>query len=197
MDEAPSEWRVPGKRPRVTPTEYEHVIIKYKNDILRNNCVVPSTHKVWHTISAELNEKVKPTTVHSMTVSNRHGLLDTLLGRKKENDSLNTISHTSIDFDDTGSSSLNESNVKLMFTVTFGRTEFADMITETTSVIKGRKKNRVRKYTVLKPNMWTEVMAQKIYNEAKLDHGFNFKSHYIFRDATGGNCKGNTHSRFI
>lgn len=68
---------------------------------------------------------------------------------------------------------------------------FDQLITESSSVVKRGNMVRVRKYTILKQNQSTEVLAKKLYEATELEHGFHFKNHYIFRDSSSGSCTGN------
>lgn len=180
------EWRKPGRHARVSPEEYVSVIKTFKERIVWGQKIVPATNTVWCEISKHLNDRVKAESIHSLTVNNRHGLLDILLERSAETQAADS----SLELDDSVNKSSESKKDEIDFTISFGKAEFDEIIRESSSVVKNGAKTRIRKYTVLKPKKWTEMMAQKFFQECGLTHGFNFKSHYLYRNATGGSCKG-------
>lgn len=191
MDNLPPEWRKPGRRARVSPDEYIDVVLKFKDKLVRGSQVVPASNSVWFEISSELNGRVKGETIHSLTVSNRHGLLNKLFNRPQIDECIDAPSHSELEFDESNTTLETSLPKSTAFTITFSKSEFEELVTETSSIVKYGNKQRIRKYTILKQKKWTEILAQKIFNETGLEHGFHFKTHYIFRDATGGSCKGN------
>lgn len=52
---------------------------------------------------------------------------------------------TSLELEDTNNSLDEKIAMNLMFAETIGQKEFAELITKTTSIVKGRKNDRVRK----------------------------------------------------
>lgn len=178
-----------GRRARVTKDEYEAVLLKYKDKLVRNDKLVPRTNNVWEDIAAELGGRVKSNTVFSVTTSNRYGLLNMVYGREIEEDSLDVDSEIAFDAD-SDQSFHSDLQKQIFFTMTFGKSEFQELIRETSYVVKRGKKKMLRTYTILQQNKWAEVMAKKVYDEVKLEHGFHFKKHYVFRDTTGGSCIG-------
>lgn len=145
------EWKKSGRRARGTPEEYVAMITKYKDTIVWEQKVVPASCKIWSEIAADdLNGRVKGDSVNSLTVSNRHGLLDVLFDRPSDKLETSAID-SSLEFDDsfnTTIDSINSTEKCVKFTITFGKPEFQDLITETSSIVKDEKKSRQRKYTV-------------------------------------------------
>lgn len=184
------QQRHPGRPGAVNPCEYIRAVLKHTDKIvLQNNKIAPLSNSVWRDVAMELEGKVKPASIYSLTVCNRYNMMDRLLGRatsKQESD----VSSVSPRCSDTEGSNTSSSSKSRSFHVTFEKKEFNELVTETSSIVKHGNKSRVRKYTILQPKKWTEVMAKKVYDETKMMHGFHFKTHYMHRNGLEGSCKG-------
>lgn len=182
--EGPSQKR--GRRALVIAEDYIRVVLEHKDRIVHNGKIVPATHSVWKDASLSLEGRVKANTLYTSTVSNRYNLL-ALLGLC-EGAALDDNSCDSSHDHDISSST---EDIGSLIQITFSKAEFDELVTETISAVKKDNKTYLRKYTVLKQDKWTEVIAKKLYEKDKLRHGFHFKKHYIFRDGSGGSCEGN------
>ncbi|XP_017478563.1 PREDICTED: uncharacterized protein LOC108368254 [Rhagoletis zephyria] len=178
-----------GRRAEICADEYVESVLKFKDRLIEGHKIVPASNSVWQDIANLFNNKVKSASIHALTVSNRYGLLDKLLGRKIFETVSNDESTNEI-CDDSNRDLDTTLPKKLFFTLTLGKTEFKELLSETSYYITSNgKKRKLRKYTILQQEKWSEILAKKMYDECRLQHVFNFKTHYIYRDATGGSCK--------
>lgn len=176
-----------GRPAFVTSVEYVNAILKYKEKVVQNNKVVPRSDPVWSNIALELGGRVKSSSAYAIAKSDRYGVLGKLCDKE-----LNEDGDVSVDIssDDEVLSNKRSSDEEINFTVTFEKSEFQKLISRRTNIVQKSTNKYFRTYTILQQHKWTEVMAKKVYDEIKLQHGFHFKKHYIFRDETSGSCVG-------
>lgn len=169
-------------------------ILKYREKIIlkdEENCIVKEKDSIWHTISNDLKYKVQPTTLYSYAVNNRFSIKNLLLGKSSESfENLNASNCNIIESSSDYESDFNYKN-NIIFTLTFGKSEFEKMIIQSARSYKDKKGiPRVRIINVLKPEKWTEIISKRIYNDFNLSHGYHFKYNYINSDKESGGFKG-------
>lgn len=58
-----------------------HTILQHKSEILNNDKIVSATSEVWTKIASELDNKIKPTSLHSYVTNNKFELNTRLLNK--------------------------------------------------------------------------------------------------------------------
>ncbi|KAG5868069.1 hypothetical protein JTB14_020742 [Gonioctena quinquepunctata] len=158
----------PGRPASINNDQIVNAILKQKNKVIVDNSIVSKTNIIWITISEDLGNKIKPSSLHSYVTNDRYSLRKILLGL---ND--NDISKVSTDDTLNSSSSFLEpvENSNFVFTLTFGKSEFEELLIETSRQYRDRKGNkRMRIVNILQPQIWTEIMSKKIYDEFRIPH---------------------------
>lgn len=181
-----------GKPPSVIADIILATILQYKNRVLIDNKIVSKTNIVWEEIASALDNKIKASSLYSKTVNNRHSIREKLFGIKYQpftspadfNKSIDTTLNSTVESVDA------EGSKVFAFNITIEKIEFSQLLTETSYFLKNKNKCRVRKYTILQPKKWTELISKKIYDETRKKHGFHFKNHYIKRHSMTGTCSG-------
>lgn len=183
-----------GRPPTVKNFLIIEAILKYKDQVVYksesgDDALVSETNSVWMLISKELDNKIKPASIYSYVVNDRFGVRKLLvheISNGKSSDSENPDSERS----ESSFNSKNKSNI--IFSLTFRKTEFEDLIMETTRQYKDKKGvSRTRIVNILHPKKWTEIMARKIYDDFRLHHGYHFESSYLSKDKGSGRFTGN------
>lgn len=176
-----------GKRAAVNSSDLERIILNFKDQILKNGQISSRGDKVWEDISKQLEGKVKPTTLHSYVVGTRYNFRQKFLGdeerpkgRLTDNSRDSTHSDTSINLD----------GVNHSFIISLTKTEYQKLLTERLYKRSDRGKAGQRMHTILDPTRWTEIISKKIFDDTRLRHAFNFKTHHLYRDGSEGKIKG-------
>lgn len=185
---------VPGKRPLVPRDTLVETILQHKNELVFNNEIARATAEIWEVIEAELGNKIKATSLHSMCVGNRYNLKSLL------------TDIASLDIEHEKEVSLNDSKLSselspemffeskrnsLNFILSIKTSKFESLLTERVCARKTKKgKMGERRITIFQPSKWTQIVAKKIFDDYRLNHGFHFKNHYLTRKADFGIFKG-------
>lgn len=181
-----------GRPPIVDSQLLIETVLKYKDKIIvesERKLIVPEKTPVWSLISDELEGKVKPNSLYSYVVNNKYNLRSLLLGEPVFVNSPSIHNSTNCTISD---DSYSEEMSNVVFTLTFGKSEFDDLIVETNKKYKDKKRNpRIKTINILQPGKWTELMSKRIYDEFHLSHAYQFDSNYINSDRKSGGFKGN------
>lgn len=176
-----------GRKRSVSMDVLVNTILKYKNDMLIDDKIVSKTGAIWQNISEELSEHghIKATSLYTFVVSDKYNLRQ-LLGikskiascnKKNESIQLNDTSLNDTSFND----SVNTDN-KRIFTISLRQREYQSLLV--TKVYKNRVCVR------FKDGEWEDIIAQKIWNETRIQCGINFKGHYLTQNADYGHIDG-------
>lgn len=138
---------------------------------------IPS-HEVYEKISDEMRNQgstISKKHVYQILKSNRGGMLDILLTK------FNIVKETS-NFEKLSSSDTKYTPTKNNVASSSEDAEFKVVISnEVWADLKTKVKYDYRKYTVLKQKKWTNIFAQKIYEQTHIECVFSFKRAKIYK----------------
>lgn len=157
-------------------------ILKYKECVVIKNVVVSKNDPIWEIISKDLNNKIKPLSLHALACSRKENVRPLLVSGETnfinpdENISENIpLSICATDFI--------EKDNGIQFKLSLTQREFEGLIT--TKVIKNRTCVRFKS-----GSEWTDILAHKIWTQTPLTCSFSFKTHYLTNDAASGKMDG-------
>lgn len=176
-------------RPRLHDEELiVSAILKYKENLINtdNKTIVSKNSKIWMTISHQLNNVISTNALYTLTVKNRFGLKDQILGKTY----INQISELNVSSDFSSSkisaaSPLNESDdTNYSIKMIFGKSELENLIItkQYTRSEKSRPYIRFRKYEILQPGMWQQLVTEKLWSSYKIKCGYNFKRNKVYNN---------------
>ncbi|KAG5860832.1 hypothetical protein JTB14_019385 [Gonioctena quinquepunctata] len=174
----------PGRPASIINDQIVYAILEQKNKVIVDNSIVSKTNIIWITISEDPGNKIRPSSLHSYVTNNRYSLRKILLGLNDDD-----ISKVSTNDTLNSSSSFLEpvENFNFVFTLTFGKSEFEELLIETSRQYRDRKGNkRMRIVNILQLQKWTEITSKKIYDEFRIPHGYHFVTNYINKDKNSG-----------
>lgn len=173
-----------GRKGSVSSDIIVNTILKYKKDILINNKVVPKTASIWQKISEELsnNGEIKATSLYTFVTCDRYNLHELLGIKFSKIDLCNKNENESIQSIDTSLNDVVKINNGEMFIITLTQKEYQSLLV---TKVYG-KRICVR----FKSGEWEDVIAQKIWNETRIQCGINFKGHYLTQNADYGSIDG-------
>lgn len=157
-------------------------VLLRKDAVCNNGKIVSATSEVWIALSDDLERKLKPTSLHSLVANNRYNLKEKLLGIESVRMELSEVDEALTE----SAESLNSNSPReYIFAFTIPTLEFKKLVGET---VYGKK--RLRSYTVLRQQLWTETIAAKMYEQVDLRHAIHFKNHYMSRSGSSGRITG-------
>lgn len=175
-----------GRKGNVPSDIIVNTILKYKNDILINHKIVSKSTSIWEKISKELSNygQIKASLLYTFVVCDRnnlHALLEINFCEKKDLCNKNK-NESSIQSLDTSFNDVINTNNGEMFTITLTKKEYQSLLD---TKVYG-KRICIR----FKSGEWEDVIAQKIWNETRIQCGINFKGHYLTQNADYGSIDG-------
>lgn len=197
-----------GRPMNISPIDVIKILKKYKDNIITpERKIVSKLCSIWSTISSELKEKISPASLYTFVTCNRYNVRTELLKNIAEeqgkdttisDSNISVISNETNNSDTTFEHSNNsiEHNLQTInFSFLMSTIEFKEIIINRTYayIIRNAKTKSnalCRQRKVFRPGIWQAVITEKIWNSTNLKCGFNFKNHYISRDATTGYING-------
>lgn len=184
---------MPSKRGRPVILDHESmkkVILKYSQDVLNaDGNVAPVKDKVWSSISDELDNHSKVSSLHSFVCGDRYNIRKEIMKKKGicvESD-IDTTMDSSLEMsrndNSLNDSSLLEEDKEKKFMMTIPHSEWQNLIISQQYKQKVRNKVTRRERRCLIPGRWTSYITNLIWTHTKMKCGFNFTNHYV----PGGN----------
>lgn len=184
---------MPRGRKKCVPSDLlTKIILQYKDKIIINNKVVPKSSIIWQEIADQLSNsgQVKASSLYTFVTCDRYNLHKLLnikssktdlcrINYKNKNDSQKSDSSES--FDILHNNTFNRSSDRI-FVIALSKREFESLLE--TKIYKKRICTR------FKSKEWADVLAQKIWNETRIQCGINFKNHYLTQNADYGHING-------
>lgn len=161
-----------------------------KSCIFENGCLNPPSHKIWKTLSEQLDYKIQPKTLYISVFQDRHkyqtnlrALLNidlpnhTLLASDSDsNDNINEKIDEDEDEDDDNDSIYRNNKDKTLFVLKIPHETFLKF---KPSTVFYKRKNGTRAYNILKPEAWTDIINDTFLKVYKLPCNFIYKTHKV------------------
>lgn len=180
-------------------------INKHKNIIFnKHEMVVGPTHSIWSDIKKQLNGEISEKSLYTIVKCNRNNVLGRihikLLGSVSKDTGVEEAvmdfeRYNLIDFetDNNSDNSTHNETDKINFKITLGKEEWAAMHCEKMYSLKNSRYLK-RRYTILKPGTWTEIVHSHFWEQTKIACAIVYKRAKIYTSSFHycvfyGNCK--------
>lgn len=173
--------------------------MQYKDNLVnKDNKVVSKLSKVWTDISRELNCNISENGLYTLVVKSHFQLKDKILNinsttnTSKQDNSCNIDLSTSPNVSE---STLEESNydANRIIKITFEKKELENLIImkQYVRTEKYRPQIRFRKYEILQPGVWQQLITEKLWNIHKIECAYHFKRNKVYNNTSTINGKCN------
>lgn len=148
-----------------------NILKERKDKLFADRKLVPVTSKIWSDISNELRNKISPNSIYILLYHNRNewqSKLKKLIGLSDSSCSENV----SYDEDENSSSESISTPGRELFQFELAYDKYRSILP---LIVNYKNKGRSRKYNVLKPHAWTDVINDEFLLKHKLPCNFIYK----------------------
>ena len=185
-----------GRPFSVDEDTFTAAMLRFQNEIVKDSKIVSKSSKIWAEISQAIENKLSPSSLYTMVMTNKYFIRNKLLEVNvvsersiSENEVLAVQSLSEVDSSFDTSANADER----IFNIFLNEEEFESIIQ--TNIAKcstrfNKKKRSERKYRCFKPGLWLDLVQRRITQASHIKCGFNFEGHYVNLHENKGNFKG-------
>ncbi|KAL5233861.1 hypothetical protein ACI65C_001271 [Semiaphis heraclei] len=166
------ENKTKGRKPAVDPNVLFNILKEKKDEIFSDGKLVPVSNNIWTDISNKLQNKISPNSIYISIYHDRNNWKTEL---KKILGLLNTSSSENGSVDDDESSSSSESvycSSRELFEFELAYDKYRSILP---TPVDYKNKGKTRKYNILKPHAWSDVINDEFLLIYKLPCSFVYK----------------------